>query len=69
MVGAASEASPPQGWYGLTYGRIMAGVHQSERTQGVRLLEASLKEEEKTDATLTELAQTCVNQEAHPEAA
>jgi ferritin-like metal-binding protein YciE len=38
-------------------------------TQAVRLLEATLNEEEKTDQALSELAQTCVNQEAQSETA
>ena len=37
--------------------------------QAVRLLETTLREEEKTDEALTELAETCVNQESQQQAA
>jgi ferritin-like metal-binding protein YciE len=46
------------------YGTLRAWAQELGLTEAVRLLEATLKEEEKTDQTLSELAQTCVNQEA-----
>ena len=51
------------------YGTLRTWAQELGLSQAVRLLEATLEEEEKTDATLTELAQTCVNQEAQSEAA
>jgi len=38
-------------------------------SQAVTFLETTLKEEKNTDEALTELAETCVNQEAQAEAA
>jgi ferritin-like metal-binding protein YciE len=51
------------------YGTLRTWAQELGLSQAVRLLEATLEEEEKTDATLTELAQTCVNQKAQSEAA
>jgi ferritin-like metal-binding protein YciE len=51
------------------YGTLRAWAQELELTEAVRLLEATLKEEEKTDQTLSKLAQTCVNQKAQSEAA
>ena len=51
------------------YGTLRTWAQELGLTQAVRLLEATLKEEKKTDETLTELAETCVNQEAQSEAA
>jgi ferritin-like metal-binding protein YciE len=51
------------------YGTLRTWAEELGLSQAVRLLEATLKEEEKTDQALTELAQTCVNQEAQSEAA
>jgi ferritin-like metal-binding protein YciE len=51
------------------YGTLRTWAQELRLTEAVRLLEATLKEEEETDLTLSELAQTCVNQEAQTEAA
>ena len=51
------------------YGTLRTWAQELGLTEAVRLLEATLKEEEETDLTLSELAQTCVNQEAQSEAA
>jgi ferritin-like metal-binding protein YciE len=51
------------------YGTLRTWAQELGLTEAVRLLEATLKEEEETDLTLSELAQTCVNQEAQSKAA
>jgi ferritin-like metal-binding protein YciE len=51
------------------YGTLRTWAQELGLTEVVQLLEATLKEEEKTDQTLSELAETCVNQEAQSEAA
>jgi ferritin-like metal-binding protein YciE len=51
------------------YGTLRTWAQELDLTEAVGLLEATLKEEEETDLTLSELAQTCVNQEAQSEAA
>jgi ferritin-like metal-binding protein YciE len=51
------------------YGTLRTWAQELGLTEAIRLLEATLKEEEETDLTLSELAQTCVNQEAQSEAA
>lgn len=51
------------------YGTLRTWAQELDLTEAVQLLETTLKEEEETDLTLSELAQTCVNQEAQSEAA
>jgi ferritin-like metal-binding protein YciE len=51
------------------YGTLRTWAKELGLSQAVRLLEITLKEEEKTDKALTALAETCVNQEAEAEAA
>jgi ferritin-like metal-binding protein YciE len=51
------------------YGTLRTWAQELGLTEAVRLLEATLKEEEETDLTLSELAQTCVNQEAQSKTA
>jgi ferritin-like metal-binding protein YciE len=46
------------------YGTLATWAEELGLGQAVRLLQATLKEEKKTDETLTQLAETCVNQEA-----
>jgi ferritin-like metal-binding protein YciE len=51
------------------YGTLRTWAQELGINQAVRLIEATLAEEKQTDETLTELAETCVNQEAEAEAA
>lgn len=51
------------------YGTLRTWAQELGLTEAVRLLEATLKEEEETDLILSELARTCVNREAQSEAA
>lgn len=51
------------------YGTLRTWAQELGLSQAVRLLETTLQEEKSTDRTLTELAETCVNQEAQREAA
>jgi ferritin-like metal-binding protein YciE len=51
------------------YGTLRTWAEELGLQQAVRLLEITLREEEKTDEALTELAETCVNQEAQQQAA
>jgi len=46
------------------YGTLKAWAEQLGMKQAVRLLDATLKEEKKADATLTGIAETTANQEA-----
>src|SRR6185503_7207919 len=46
------------------YGTLRTWAQELGLTQAARLLDATLKEEEKTDKALTELAKSAVNQEA-----
>jgi ferritin-like metal-binding protein YciE len=51
------------------YGTLRTWAQELGLAEAVRLLEATLKEEKKTDEALTALAETCVNQEAQSKAA
>jgi ferritin-like metal-binding protein YciE len=51
------------------YGTLRTWARELGLTAAVRLLETTLKEEEKTDQALSQLAETCVNQEAQSVAA
>ena len=51
------------------YGTLRTWATELGLSEAVQLLETTLKEEKKTDEALTELAETCVNQEAKSEAA
>jgi ferritin-like metal-binding protein YciE len=51
------------------YGTLRTWAQELGLGQAVQLLETTLTEEKKTDETLTELAEACVNQEAQAEAA
>ncbi len=51
------------------YGTLRTWAEELGHTQSVGLLQATLDEEEATDAALTELAKSIVNQEAQAEAA
>jgi ferritin-like metal-binding protein YciE len=51
------------------YGTLRTWAQELGLSQAAELLETTLDEEKKTDATLTELAEVCVNQEAKAEAA
>jgi ferritin-like metal-binding protein YciE len=46
------------------YGTLITWAKELGLNQGVRLLEQTLNEEKKVDEKLSELAETCVNQEA-----
>jgi ferritin-like metal-binding protein YciE len=46
------------------YGTLKTWASELDLAQAVKLLDATLAEEKKTDAALTELAETVVNQEA-----
>jgi ferritin-like metal-binding protein YciE len=46
------------------YGTLRTWAQELGLNQAVKLLETTLKEEKNTDEALTELAETCVNQEA-----
>jgi ferritin-like metal-binding protein YciE len=49
---------------GRNGGKKLANENAKSLTQAVTLLEATLKEEKATDAALTQIAETVVNQEA-----
>ena len=49
------------------YGTLKAWARELELNEAVRLLDATLKEEVKTDQTLTQIAESAINQ--HAEAA
>jgi ferritin-like metal-binding protein YciE len=51
------------------YGTLRTWAQELGMAQAARLLETTLDEEKNTDEALTELAETCVNQEAQAEAA
>ena len=51
------------------YGTLRTWAQELKLNEAVKLLEQTLAEEERTDETLTELAEICVNQEAQAEAA
>jgi ferritin-like metal-binding protein YciE len=51
------------------YGTLRTWAQELGLGEAVQLLGATLKEEKDTDESLTELAETCVNQEAQAEAA
>jgi len=51
------------------YGTLRTWAEELGHTKAVKLLQATLDEEEATDEALTELAETVVNQEAYAEAA
>ena len=51
------------------YGTLRTWAEELGHTKSVMLLQATLDEEEATDAALTELAESVVNQEAQTEAA
>ena len=51
------------------YGTLRTWAQELGLAQAAKLLQATLDEEKSTDEALTELAETCVNQEAQAEAA
>jgi ferritin-like metal-binding protein YciE len=51
------------------YGTLQTWAQELGLAQAVKLLDTTLDEEKSTDEALTELAETCVNQEAQAEAA
>jgi ferritin-like metal-binding protein YciE len=51
------------------YGTLRTWAEELGLGQAIRLIEATLSEEKATDETLTQLAETCVNQEAQAQAA
>ena len=51
------------------YGTLKTWAEELGHLEAVRLLDATLQEEKKTDATLTQIAETVVNQEGEKRAA
>jgi ferritin-like metal-binding protein YciE len=51
------------------YGTLVTWANELGNREAAGLLKATLAEEEATDEALSELAETCVNQEAQSEAA
>jgi ferritin-like metal-binding protein YciE len=63
-AGLLSAAQAVEHYEISRYGTLITWANELGLNQGVRLLEQTLNEEKKTDETLSELAETCVNQEA-----
>jgi ferritin-like metal-binding protein YciE len=51
------------------YGTLVTWANELGNQEAVQLLKATLREDEATDEALSELAETCVNQEAQSQAA
>lgn len=63
-AGLVASAQAVEHYEIARYGTLKTWAGELGLTQAVRLLEATLSEEKKTDAALTELAEATVNQEA-----
>jgi len=63
-AGLLSAAQAVEHYEITRYGTLATWADELGNTQGGRLLKATLNEEEKTDLALSELAKTCVNQQA-----
>lgn len=68
-AGLISSAQAVEHYEIARYGTLCAWARQLGYKDAVPLLEATLKEESKTDSTLTKLAETAVNAAAQPKAA
>ena len=68
-AGLLSAAQAVEHYEISRYGTLRTWANELGLDEAVRLLEETLQEEKATDATLTELAEECVNQEAQAKAA
>jgi ferritin-like metal-binding protein YciE len=68
-AGLLSAAQSVEHYEISRYGTLATWAEELGLEQAVRLLKTTLAEEKKTDQALSELAKTCVNQEAETEAA
>jgi ferritin-like metal-binding protein YciE len=68
-AGLLSAAQAVEHYEISRYGTLRTWAQELGLGEAVNLLETTLDEEKNTDKTLTELAETCVNQEAEAEAA
>jgi ferritin-like metal-binding protein YciE len=63
-AGLISAAQAVEHYEITRYGTLATWADELGNGQGAKLLKATLNEEEKTDIALSELAETCVNQQA-----
>lgn len=63
-AGLISAAQAVEHYEITRYGTLATWADELGNSKGAKLLKATLDEEEKTDVALSELAETCVNQQA-----
>ena len=63
-AGLISAAQAVEHYEITRYGTLATWADELGNSEGAKLLKATLNEEEKTDVALSELAETCVNQQA-----
>jgi ferritin-like metal-binding protein YciE len=68
-AGLLSAAQAVEHYEITRYGTLVTWANELGNREAAQLLKATLGEEEATDEALSELAETCVNQEAQSEAA
>ena len=68
-AGLLSAAQSVEHYEISRYGTLITWAQELGLERAVRLLRTTLEEEKRTDQSLSALAETCVNQEAEPEAA
>jgi len=68
-AGLLSAAQAVEHYEITRYGTLVTWANELGNHEAAELLKATLAEEEATDEALSELAETCVNQEAQSEAA
>ena len=68
-AGLISSAQAVEHYEITRYGTLATWADELGNFEGAKLLKATLGEEEDTDEALSELAETCVNQQAQQEAA
>jgi ferritin-like metal-binding protein YciE len=68
-AGLLSAAQAVEHYEITRYGTLVTWANELGNQEAAQLLKATLGEEEATDEALSELAETCVNQEAQSEAA
>ena len=68
-AGLISSAQAVEHYEITRYGTLATWADELGNSEGAKLLKATLDEEEDTDEALSELAETCVNQQAQQEAA
>jgi ferritin-like metal-binding protein YciE len=68
-AGLLSAAQAVEHYEITRYGTLVTWANELGNKEAAQLLKATLGEEEATDEALSELAETCVNQEAQSEAA